>query len=124
MQTGPDAEVSFDGLVRLDRSNVGSAWVKCGIDLAHYNAVIVADPEFEFRTVQIGENRGSRSAELPLTQADKGSLIDTMQNQVPQNSRSDSKKRLTSYNRPRSYIAFLTCNGWAPGLRQRPFFMR
>jgi hypothetical protein len=48
--------------------------------LAHYNAVIVADPEFECRTVQTGENRGSRSAELPLTQADKGSLIDTVHN--------------------------------------------
>ena len=78
MQTGPDAEVSFDGLVRLDRSNFGSAWVKPDIDLARYNAIIVADPEFEFRTVQLLENRGSRTAELPLPQADKNSLIDTV----------------------------------------------
>jgi len=78
MQTGPDAEVSFDGLVRLDRSNFGSAWVKPDIDLAHYNAIIVADPEFEFRTPQARENHGSRTAELPLTQADKDGLIDTV----------------------------------------------
>ena len=78
MQTGPDAEVSFDGLVRVDRSNFGSAWVRPEIDLAHYNAIIVADPEFEFRAVRTIENRGSRTAELPLTQADKDSLIDTV----------------------------------------------
>jgi hypothetical protein len=78
MQTGHYAEVIFDGLVRLDRSNFGSAWVKPEIDLAHYNAIIVEDPEFEFRTVQNLENRGSRTAELPLTQADKQSLIDTI----------------------------------------------
>jgi len=78
MQTGPDAEISFDGLTRLDRSNFGSAWVKPDIDLTHYNAIIVADPEFEFRTVETIENRGSRTAELPLTPADKDSLVDTV----------------------------------------------
>ena len=78
MQTGPDADVSFDGLVKLDNSNFGSAWVKSDIDLAHYNALIVAEPEFEFRTAQLIENHRSRTAELPLTQADKDRLIDTV----------------------------------------------
>lgn len=46
------AEVSFDGLVRIDDSIFLKAWVDPEIDLKGYNKIIPAPAEFEFRKVQ------------------------------------------------------------------------
>jgi len=77
-QTGPDAEMSFDGLVRLERTNFGTAWIKPDIELTGYNKIIIVDPEFEFRTPRTDQSDQSRTAELPLTDADKESLTETV----------------------------------------------
>ena len=36
IETGPDAEVTFDGLVRVQKSVVDAAWVKPTLDLTPY----------------------------------------------------------------------------------------
>ena len=74
MQTGSDAEMTYDGLVRLDRSSFGDAWIKPDIDLAHYSEIFVVDPEFEFRAARNNGNSRSRSREISLSEDDKQGL--------------------------------------------------
>jgi len=55
LQTGPDAEVTADGLYRMDNSLVALAWMKPDIDLRGYNAIML-DPV----TVAYQKDPGSR----------------------------------------------------------------
>lgn len=51
IQTGPDAEVSFDGLHRVDDSVMDMAWVIPTLDLTGYNKLIVVRGGFAYREV-------------------------------------------------------------------------
>ena len=51
LQTGPDAERTFDGLVRVDNSRFREAWADPEIDFQQYNKVMSGGAEFEFRAV-------------------------------------------------------------------------
>jgi hypothetical protein len=55
IQTGPDAEKTFDGLVRIDNSRFANAWIDPDVDLRQYTKIIPVRAEFEFRAVK--ENR-------------------------------------------------------------------
>jgi hypothetical protein len=52
IQQGPDAEYTFDGLVRIDNSRFKDSWVDPDIDLSRYNKIMVGNAEFEFRAVK------------------------------------------------------------------------
>ena len=52
IQTGPDAETTFDGLVRVDNSRFANAWVDPDVDLTADNKIIPGGAEFQFRSVQ------------------------------------------------------------------------
>jgi len=52
IQTGPDAEVTYDGLVRIDNSAFYNAWIDPDIDLSRYNKIMPGGAEFEFRAVK------------------------------------------------------------------------
>ena len=52
IQTGPDAEVTFDGLVRIDNSAFTNAWVDPDVDLTRYTKIMPGGAEFEFRAVK------------------------------------------------------------------------
>ena len=54
VQTGPDAEVSFDGLHLIDNSVFALAWADPDADWARYNKFIAGGAEFEFRAVRQG----------------------------------------------------------------------
>ena len=58
IQTGPDAEVTFDGLVRIDNSTFSNAWIDPDVDLTQYTKIMPGGAEFEFRAVK-KSNRAS-----------------------------------------------------------------
>ncbi len=66
IQTGPDAEVSFDGLHRVDDSVMDMAWAIPTLDLTGYNKLIVVRGGFAYREVD-DPGRYDRSAtEFPI----------------------------------------------------------
>lgn len=52
IQTGPDAEVTFDGLHKVDNSAFKAAWADPEIDFSRYNKFIAGGAFFEFRAVK------------------------------------------------------------------------
>ena len=50
-QEGPDAEVTFDGLTRLDNTVMDAVWARTDIDLTEYNKVMFEGLGIEFREV-------------------------------------------------------------------------
>ncbi len=52
IQTGPDAEITFDGLVRIDNSAFSNAWIDPDVDLTQYTKIMPGGAEFEFRAVK------------------------------------------------------------------------
>jgi len=54
LEQGPDAEVTHDGLVRVDRSRMQRAWMRPGMDLSHYTKFVVGPPVFRFKAARRG----------------------------------------------------------------------
>jgi hypothetical protein len=52
IQTGPGAEVTYDGLVRVDNSVMAKVWVRDDIDLSAYNKVLPVVTGVQYRTVK------------------------------------------------------------------------
>ena len=50
-QTGPDAEVTHDGLTKLDRTVMDSVWARRDIDLSGYRKVMFQGVGVEYRPV-------------------------------------------------------------------------
>jgi len=61
LQTGPEAEVTFDGLVRIDHGQFKDSWADPDIDFTRYDQFMTGDAVFEFRAV-----KKSSSASLTL----------------------------------------------------------
>ena len=67
LQTGPDAEVTADGLYRMDNSLVALAWMKPDVDLRGYTAIMIdpvtvayqRDPQGRTRSLGPGDPRGN-----------------------------------------------------------------
>jgi hypothetical protein len=81
IQTGPDAETTFDGLVRIDNSRFAAAWIDPDIDLTQYNKFIPGGAAFEFRNVQkvsAAVARRSNESEFWVSDANRQRLIDTV----------------------------------------------
>lgn len=57
LQTGPDAEVSHDGLHRVDKTVMDAAWVKPDLDLTGYTKLILVGAGFSYKAV---DNEGKR----------------------------------------------------------------
>jgi Protein of unknown function (DUF3313) len=51
VQTGPDAEVTHDGLTRVDRAVMDAAWVKADLDVRPYKKLMLVGAEIQFRAV-------------------------------------------------------------------------
>jgi hypothetical protein len=52
LQQGADAEVTFDGLVRIDNGRFRDSWADPDIDFSRYNKIMVGKAVFEFRAVK------------------------------------------------------------------------
>ena len=58
VQTGPDAEVSFDGLHKVDNARADEAWARPDFNLSAYDSIMITRPTIEYRPVR---NRGNTS---------------------------------------------------------------
>ena len=63
LATGADAEVTEDGLHRVDRSIMGAAWVRPDLDLSGYTRIFFSPTTVEFREIADGV-RGARSRDI------------------------------------------------------------
>ena len=66
VQTGPDAEVTYDGLHRVDRSVMDMAWVKPDLDLTGYTKLMLASGGISYREVDGPVNRRT-DTEFPIS---------------------------------------------------------
>ncbi len=81
IQSGPDAETTFDGLVRIDHSRFAAAWIDPDIDLTQYDKILPGGAAFEFRSVQkmsATQARRSNEREFWISDSNKQRLIDTV----------------------------------------------
>jgi hypothetical protein len=81
VQTGPDAEITFDGLVRIDNSRFRNAWIDPDVDLTQYNKVMPGGAEFQFRSVQKVSSmaaRRSNESEFWMSDSTKERLVETV----------------------------------------------
>ena len=76
VQTGPDAEMTFDGLTRIDNSVANLAWMRADIDLSHYRKIILENAGVEFRPVT-GPISGSPAAARPESGSSATSSVPT-----------------------------------------------
>ncbi len=82
LQTGPGAEYTFDGLVRVDNSRFRNAWADPEVDFSQYNKVMPGGARFEFRAVSKTAGRRSFSRgsqrEFWISDANRDKLVDTV----------------------------------------------
>ena len=77
IQTGPDAEVTFDGLHRVDNSAFTDAWADPDIDFSRYDQWMGGGAFFEFRAVRKTNSTtraSSSSSEFWIDDASKARL--------------------------------------------------
>lgn len=73
LQTGPDAEITFDGLVRVNNSAFARAWVDPTIDLSGYSKIMPGAARFEYRAVRdAGGSTARRSSATEFPVSDQG----------------------------------------------------
>lgn len=60
VQTGPDAEITHDGLHRMDNSQAELAWARPDFDVSKYSKILPVSSGFEYR---VATNQGRTSAE-------------------------------------------------------------
>ena len=73
---GSDAEMSFDGLVRVRNATFDKVWIDPEIDLSVYDKIMLSNAKFEFRAVRStgGSNYSSRST-FPISEQSQKRLI-------------------------------------------------
>lgn len=76
VQQGPDAEVSYDGLHRVDDARFKLVYVDPAIDFGRYSKVIPGGAVYEFRTVDKQSTQRARSSasEFWISDADRERL--------------------------------------------------
>jgi len=81
IQTGPKAETTFDGLVRIDNARFAAAWIDPEVDITQYNKIIPGGAEFQFRSAQKMSASAARNAnkrEFWISDANKQRLSETV----------------------------------------------
>ena len=82
LQQGPDAEVTFDGLVRIDHGRFKNSWADPDIDFSKYNKFIPGKAVFEFRAVKKSDSattmRRSNASEFWISDKNKEKLIEVV----------------------------------------------
>lgn len=79
VQTGPDAEITHDGLHRVDRAVMDAAWVKPDLDLTGYNKLMLVSIGISYKEDPDYRGRFDRSAtEFPITPENRERLQSTV----------------------------------------------
>ena len=76
-QEGPDAEVTFDGLVRIDNTSFKRVWADPEADLTYYTKIQPKKAVIEFRTVKKSSGRSTKS-EFPIEEENRIKIVDTV----------------------------------------------
>jgi len=80
IQQGPDAEKTYDGLVRIDHARFSNAWIDPDVDLSQYRKIMVGNAEFEFRAVKKSNSssmaRRSNETEFWMGDKERETLIE------------------------------------------------
>ncbi len=74
---GPDAEVTEDGLHRMDPSIIGAAWVKSDLNLSRYSRIVFMPAVTEFREVaerQYSARTIQNATEFPVSETGQARL--------------------------------------------------
>jgi hypothetical protein len=82
IQQGPNAEISYDGLHKIDNSRLKEAWADPDVDFSRYSKVMGGGSEFQFRAVKktpsaTQQRRGS-STEFWIDDATRNQLVETV----------------------------------------------
>ena len=81
-QQGPEAEVTFDGLVRIDHGRFRDSWADPDIDFSKYNKIMTGEAVFEFRAVKKSSSasltRSSNESEFWISDDNKAKLIEVV----------------------------------------------
>jgi hypothetical protein len=75
IQTGPDAEVTYDGLYRVDRSVMDAAWVKPDLDLTGYTKLMLGSAGISYKKI---DNVSRSSTQFPVREENKERLRTVM----------------------------------------------
>jgi hypothetical protein len=82
LQQGPDAELTFDGLARIDHGKFNDSWADPDIDFSQYNQIMVGDAVFEFRAVKKSGSSTmtmrNNESEFWISDANKEKLIEVV----------------------------------------------
>jgi hypothetical protein len=82
LQQGADAEITFDGLVRIDNGRFRDSWADPDVDFSRYNKIMVGKAVFEFRAVKdTGSSTyrvNSNTSEFYISDKNKEKLIDVV----------------------------------------------
>jgi len=74
IQAGPGAEVTYDGLYRVDNTQLDAVWIKPSIDLSKYDKLLIEGTGIQYRVVD-PKNRYKRNAnEFPLDEDQKARI--------------------------------------------------
>jgi len=79
-QQGPDAEVTFDGLVRIDNTAFKRVWADPAADLSRYTSILPQRAVIEFRAVKATGSASSYSSkdEFPIDDNDREKIVATI----------------------------------------------
>jgi len=82
LDTGPGAELTFDGLAPISNARFKNAWIDPDVDLAGYDKIMAGGAEFEFRAVKKSSGSSSmrrgNETEFWISDQNKQKLIDTV----------------------------------------------
>ena len=69
IQTGPNAEVTADGLVRVKKSVVDAAWVKPDFDLTPYKKLMIVSGGVSFKKLKpVSTFQARNETEFPVSE--------------------------------------------------------
>ena len=72
LQSGPDAEITADGLVRVNNTRGDAAWLRPGMDLSGYDRLMLRSAGIRYRSVREANRlRLSNADEFPLDDRQK-----------------------------------------------------
>jgi hypothetical protein len=81
VDTGPNAEVTYDGLYRVRGTSLDDVWVKADFDLTPYSKIMPVNGGIAYREVRDPGNTArarSSATEFPISQANRRRLVDTV----------------------------------------------
>lgn len=109
VQQGPNAEMTFDGLVKVDNSVMSAAWVKPDLDLSGYTKIIPVSAGIEYRAVKSVSRVGNRSSsanEFPLDEKQKQKIQEAVSEVFREELAKSKYFTLTSTPAPDTLIIF------------------